>query len=434
MRALPARDPASWTFQWYIHAVRDDRTEAQELQAAFGGADSPVRRLAARVWNTCQAHQTTDRPTHELYFLPWHRMYVHYFERICRRVLGDENFTLPYWDYVNGSSVLPAPFRDRGSPLFHADRTPAVNAGGAIDTPQTRLQYADALANRNFARQGGDFGFSLTLESRPHNVVHGNIGTGRGMGSVEWAAADPIFWLHHCNIDRVWASWNALGRRNPGDAGWLDASFTFADEAGREVNPRNRDFTDITRLGLRYDRLEAAPRGASAESDDFAADLSPPAGSTTMSTTRHRAAPSGGIPLGGQAIQVTLPAQGPRDEHEAADEAAGDKRSFLVLNNFRADAPPGVTYHVYLGLPPGTSGREAARYYVGPLSFFDAVPRRGHAAHFSGKSTSFDVTALVRRLRSEGRWQGTPAVTIAPAGAPASSARPLIGDISIVEQ
>jgi hypothetical protein len=69
------------------------------------------------------------------------------------------------------------------------------------------------------------------------------------------------------------------------------------------------------------------------------------------------------------------------------------------------------------------------------MNFFDAVPHSGHEpTTMSGKSKSFDVTAVVRRLRAEGRAGTAPSVTIVPAGRPASQARPVIGDISLVGQ
>ncbi|KAK0377149.1 hypothetical protein CLIM01_05497 [Colletotrichum limetticola] len=40
-----------------------------------------------------------------------------------------------------------------------------------------------------------------------HNAVHGYIGG--YMGDVDIAAFDPIFWLHHANIDRIFAIWQA---------------------------------------------------------------------------------------------------------------------------------------------------------------------------------------------------------------------------------
>ncbi|KAI3547653.1 hypothetical protein CSPX01_03656 [Colletotrichum filicis] len=43
-----------------------------------------------------------------------------------------------------------------------------------------------------------------------HNAVHGYI---EGyMGDVNIAAFDPIFWLHHANIDRIFAIWQACNR------------------------------------------------------------------------------------------------------------------------------------------------------------------------------------------------------------------------------
>lgn len=144
------------------------------------------------------------------------------------------------------------------------------------------------------------------------------------------------------------------------------------------------------------------------------------------------AAPPGGIPLGGQAIKVNL-RRGPRESAEW-DEASG-ARTYLVLRNYRANVQPGVIYHVYLGLPPGTAGAAAQRHYVGPLNFFDAVPIRGHGhGAFQGKTARFDVTGVAARLRAAGLLGDSPSVTIAPAGQPASAAQPVIGEITLVEE
>lgn len=50
----------------------------------------------------------------------------------------------------------------------------------------------------------------------PHNNVHQNIAGGRitimsgHMKPTEWSAFDPIFWLHHANVDRLFAMWQAV--------------------------------------------------------------------------------------------------------------------------------------------------------------------------------------------------------------------------------
>ena len=148
---------------------------------------------------------------------------------------------------------------------------------------------------------------------------------------------------------------------------------------------------------------------------------------------RHTAAPAGGIPLGANAIKINLRLA--TRESVESDEAAA-RRTYLVLRNYRANVQPGVIYHVYLALPPGTAGRAAQRHYVGPLSFFDAVPipGHGHGGTFEGKTARCDVTELANRLRSQGVVDGTPSITIAPAGQPSSRAQPVIGEISLIEQ
>lgn len=53
-------------------------------------------------------------------------------------------------------------------------------------------------------REQGD-----SLES-VHNTIHNNVGSDGHMSFLGYAAFDPIFWVHHCNIDRLVALWQAL--------------------------------------------------------------------------------------------------------------------------------------------------------------------------------------------------------------------------------
>src|SRR5262249_32330707 len=116
MMALPPSNPLSWTFQWDTHAVPTSTTKAAALNTIFGPGSSPNKTLATAMWNTCQGHfATADEP----YFLPWHRMYVCYFEEIIRAVLKDPKFTLPYWNYtVPAGFAVPKEFRLPNDPLW----------------------------------------------------------------------------------------------------------------------------------------------------------------------------------------------------------------------------------------------------------------------------------------------------------------------------
>ena len=118
---------------------------------------------------------------------------------------------------------------------------------------------ADALAQTSFTAPApgfgggkvgpqhfGDFSDTGALESTPHNAIHVVLVNAPPvrpcraglMIDPNCAALDPIFWLHHANIDRLWNVWLAQGggRDNPPDGSWRDQSFDFYDENGDEVS------------------------------------------------------------------------------------------------------------------------------------------------------------------------------------------------------
>ena len=124
-------DPRSWMFQWYVHAVRPDRTKAAEISRVYP-APGPARDLAGKTWSTCEPHRPTSKGSD--YFLPWHRMYVGFFEDIIRVVSGKPEFTLPYWDYTTPANLaLPPEFLKKDDPqwkaLYRPDRNAFANAG-----------------------------------------------------------------------------------------------------------------------------------------------------------------------------------------------------------------------------------------------------------------------------------------------------------------
>ncbi len=271
MMALPTSDPRSWTFWWYTHFVRDDRSKASEINNVFGPSPSAARTLANKVWSSCQSHNGQD----ENFFLPWHRMYVLAFENIIRQVTGESNFTLPYWSYTDaGNTALPSQFRQPGSStwgsLYRSDRSPGVNSGGAIQ-PAGVLNL-DVLGSPTYAPDGADQGFCANIDGNLHGLVHVGVGNERGMGAVPWAANDPIFWVHHCNIDRVWASWNAAGGVNPTEGGFIAKPFAFAGPAGVEVDYIVGNVLSTGAVGYSYDQLA----GGAVMSRSFAMTAAPP--------------------------------------------------------------------------------------------------------------------------------------------------------------
>ncbi len=206
----------------------------------------------------------------------------------------------------------------------------------------------------------------------------------------------------------MWASWNAAGKKNPDDAGWKDKEFTFANTDGTLAKHRVGDFSDIARLGYRYEALEpvAAPVQVAAL------------------TAARRAAPTtvgarSSIALGGVAQDVTLT---PPPANGTLKASLGGRKVYLVIEGLKIDALPGTHYDIYLGAPKGATGAKLRQYYVGTPSFFEAAGMPGMGSDFT-----FDVTDLMAKL---GKSQ--PQVRIVPRGAPRKGSNPAIAKISLV--
>src|SRR5258705_4413787 len=71
---------------------------------------------------------------------------------------------------------------------------------------------------------------------------------------------DPIFWLHHANVDRLWAQWNASGFLNTTDPDWLNFKFpaNFFTPDRKPVDVLVSQVTTTQALGYRYDTLPVA--------------------------------------------------------------------------------------------------------------------------------------------------------------------------------
>ncbi|HLR05722.1 MAG TPA: tyrosinase family protein [Pyrinomonadaceae bacterium] len=437
MMSTAEPNPIGWLFQWYTHNVRGDRTKAAELARVYP-APSAQKTLATAMWNTCQAHHAGDV---EDYFLPWHRMYVYFLERIIRKVSGHAEFTLPYWNYSNpavpSGPRVPKAFRAPAAatnPLYRPQRNAGANAGSPIDASDPGALDLTALAECTYSPSGVHPGFNSDLDGGLHGSVHVLVGNAsRGMGSIPWAANDPIFWMHHCNIDRLWESWNRAGRLNPTTASWLTHQFVFADENGNQVIGTIQDFKRVAPLKYAYDHYEPVPACP-------AAKMGPEAAAEPQQT--RAIAPAGAVELSGAPVQVNFEAPpGPEAEQlplsQRIKQLKTGRRLYVVARNLRADVQPGVLYHVYFDLPAGTTPKPGKRdpHYVGTLNFFDAHDHEGGAeAAGTAKFRSFDVTRVAKNLQATKRLSTKPGLTIAPANQPEADAKPVVGEITVVEQ
>ena len=110
MQALPASNPRSWQYWANVH-----------------GTTGPQN--AAGTWKQCQ-HGS-------FFFLPWHRMYLFYFEKVLRAASGDPTFALPYWNWT-ANRAMPLPFVRRPIPATSFSSRARIAAPASIPAASCR--------------------------------------------------------------------------------------------------------------------------------------------------------------------------------------------------------------------------------------------------------------------------------------------------------
>jgi len=414
MMARPATDPTSWSFQAAIH----------------GTYTTPANPL----WNQCE-HASW-------YFPPWHRMYLWYFEQIVRAAIvsagGSADWALPYWNYGAGGqdATLPLGFRQASvngaaNPLYTVKRATGVNAGTlaippAVGVPSQALACPSFTGITQFG--GGDDGpaqFASStgvLENTPHNQVHVLVGGPGGlMYDPDTAAQDPIFWLHHANIDRIWDQWNRAvpTHTDPADQRWLTQSFSFYDASGAQVSLKCSDVLNIVnQLNYSYAPPPARPipwpfgpprwhlDSVMAEPPEGA---QPPTEPTPAPEPELVVASSEPVRLSGQPEQVSFTI-----DQAAAQSALAELRItepnhvYLMVQDTVGDADPGTVYGIYVNLPADATAEIADAHHAGNIAFFGiarAQNPRGDA-HPHSLNVSHDITALTRALAADREWDG----------------------------
>ena len=394
MKSRPASDPTSWLFQANIH-----------------GTDDAVPDGASDVWNTCQ-HGS-------FFFLSWHRMYLYFFERILRASSGDDDFALPYWNYsVPAQRRIPAVFRtpaDSSNTLFVMERRNSINNGQPV--PDSATTTDEALGRVNFASPAGSglsFGGQIAeepshftgphgrLESQPHDVIHVIVGGAGWMSDPNLAARDPIFWLHHCNIDRLWNRWVALGggRFNPGNNNvWMENRFTFYDENSNRVQMSGADVVDSARqLAYRYDDDQPPGPATVARGGTEIAAMQE---QTPTRVLASRSTAESAIALGNATSTLSLQPASAGALESAAIPGSGPL--VLSFDDIAYRRPVGVYYEVYVNKPADTPPNSSSPYYVGNLALFAL----GHGRDgVSGGKAMLEVTGALARQRQLGLWSG----------------------------
>lgn len=343
------------------------------------------------------------------YFLAWHRGYLYHFEQQLRKVLPNNagaSLTLPYWDYYKYPRI-PAEFTNAAT-------------GNALYVPRQGTNVYNALSLSPFASSVVNFqrntsnAFEPMIESAPHNPVHNLIGA--EMANMT-SPRDPIFFLHHGNIDRLWHAWvQAGGKRVPYTSNPYHKSTsssywsgTFRYGSGMTIE-RYKTYTPGW-LGNAYsDNTQPASLPPSAKSSSpfkltqaqMPQFLARPAernfpavpGRVISATSRSlggvgsvvldESSVSARLPLGAsevRAVKETVAAALSPPAQLAPDAARSVKILLDKLQLLGAGARGGYFYKIYLNLPlSGDAAEGVQKYLLGTVGPFEIAGASHHGA------------------------------------------------------
>jgi hypothetical protein len=172
--------------------------------------------------------------------LPWHRVFLHLFEEALHNYHPD--VCVPYWDWTTDS--------EHRVPEWLAGYTPTIQTPTRTITVVRSPGSAENLASIVSGTASALQRTTYDQFSAPINGIHGgvHIWCGGTMSDAAISPADPIFWLHHANLDRLWWRWyndtGAGNHQNPNLAG--------TDALMDPWSYTEQDTRDIATLGYTY--------------------------------------------------------------------------------------------------------------------------------------------------------------------------------------
>jgi len=507
-------DQTSW---WFYAAIHGEYVSPKNNQTTYPGwgfitappnvpsSPLPGSNIRDQYWNQCQ-HQSW-------YFLPWHRGYLLSLEAQLRTEIislgGPSSWALPYWNYLGGTGgsqfTIPPAFTEKtlpndggANPLFVAMRygpegngniyipTAAGMVGHQSDPNFIMGEVTDACL-KNDIYTGSDsrtdppgFGgpetpfwhggtyLSGNLEANPHNDVHiyvgGAIGgagalnsggTGGIMTDPGTAALDPIFYLHHSNIDRMWAGWNANGNSNPTLPDWLNGpatQFVMPTPGGAPWVYTADQMDSLSKVNYSYDDLPAPPAAPQAL---LAQRLSVLGAMDAAEQVRSGAVPSRLEPrqtelLGASEGPIRI--QGARSEASVRLDSGVRQRAVASLTKPSLTALPDNVYlklenvrgtfdacvlNVYVNLPDNLAPRDGRKFLAGHVALFGLRRASMQDGQHAGGGLSFllNISPIVDESYRENAFDvGSLRVSVVPSRKLPDQADITVGRISIFRQ
>jgi tyrosinase len=416
--ALAARPLFAQTGTFKVRRNVNDLLDTDSLIVAYKKAVEVMRSRPATDVTSWVAQATIHQnfcPHGNWFFLPWHRAYLQWFEDICREASGYDAFALPYWDWTNDPQI-PHHFWGNNNPLTHdrditpAGVVPAEFVGTVVmDTDVLATPDFQIFASGRSTTQRGPGGTGR-LEGTPHNNVHVEVG---GDMLTFMSPLDPIFWLHHANVDRLWTVWLGKGNANTNAPEWLNFVFTnnFVNRRKQPQSPKPSSLLSTYDLGYRYDTQPEQPVVANlaaplvvannaaimANNDQPALPKTPfafamkPNNALNDAITRMTEAIAKPAPRPREAVRLTL------KEIEIPKDLRVRVRVFINCDYLTVDTP--------LNSPS----------YVGSISFFGLDHVHDHGDEKAGRAQPefiFDITKTLARLKRSGALKKDGDITV----------------------
>jgi tyrosinase len=416
LTAIPARMAFGQTIrnrlEWNEFKQTSDYSSFYDAIRAMRANTNASDRASWLYWSNIHVNAC---PHNIPYFLAWHRGYLHYFQETLRTISGNSTLMVPYWDYYK-NPVFPAEFTDASSsnPLYVEGR---VNTN--VRSALSLLAFSSTV---NTFQRGTTNSFEKSVEYKPHGSFHNVVG---GYMAKMNSPMDPIFWMHHGQIDRLWAAWvNAgAGRQYPPstDSYW-SGNLTYRSDL---TMPRSQVFDTQTHLSYTYVDL-ALPKTLPPVSQAAriirvqnvpgqGARRRPPLGRFTLTGPRaigaNRRSVGGakGVALNENSVTAQIPVEVPdrealqaileRTQQSPFGPAQPPGRTYtsvqIVLDSARTTsggANGGYFYDVYLNLPDNGNGSED-RNLLGSFGPFEIA-----AAQHHGGRLVFGATQVLQKL------------------------------------
>ena len=232
-------------------------------------------------------------------FLPWHRAYLLDLERELQAI--DPSVALPYWRFdVPAPKLFTREFMgvpdSVGSVQFSAGhpfgtwRTDGVlgitRVGSFGGSPPSLRTEAQTIALGG-AAPTASYGSFAIMEGNPHGWAHGNFSG--FISSIPTAPRDPLFFLLHANVDRLWAKWQ-----------WFHKRMSLADPLAFAAAVPNRIGHRLPDTMWPWNGITTPPRPSTAPGGAFPASPSTtvPGATPTVGSMLDFQGVAGSAPLG----------------------------------------------------------------------------------------------------------------------------------------